>query len=56
MEWISVQIDAKRDETQNAAFTHLRRLNKFEYDRTAVDLLKIDTEINSLRKAFQLMT
>lgn len=52
MEWISVQIDAKRDEMQNAAFTHLRRLNKFEYDRTVADLLKIDTEINSLSESF----
>ena len=43
MVWIASQIDSKRDEIKRAAFTHLRRLNKFEYNRTVSDLLKIDT-------------
>ena len=52
MLWISSQIDSKRDEMKSAAFTHLRRLNKFEYDRTIADLLKIDTTVKSLSESF----
>ncbi|MCM8530688.1 MAG: DUF1592 domain-containing protein [Lentisphaeraceae bacterium] len=52
MTWIAYNIDSKRDEMKNAAFTHLRRLNKVEYDRTIADLLKIDTKISSLSESF----
>jgi hypothetical protein len=52
MSWIAYNIDSKREEIKNAAFTHLRRLNKVEYDRTIADLLKIDTKISSLSDSF----
>ena len=52
MLWISSQIDSKREEMKNEAFTHLRRLNKFEYNRTVSDLLKIDTSLKSLSRNF----
>ena len=52
MLWISTQIDSKREEMKNEAFTHLRRLNKFEYNRTVSDLLKIDTSLKSLSRNF----
>lgn len=52
MSWIALQIDSKREEMKNAAFTHLRRLNKFEYNRTVSDLLKIDTSLKSLSRNF----
>lgn len=50
--WISSQIDSKRDAMQKAAYTHMRRLNRIEYDRTVSDLLKIDTSLNSLSQYF----
>jgi len=52
MLWISSQIDSKRDEMKRAAVTHLRRLNRVEYDRTIGDLLKINTSLNSLSQNF----
>ena len=52
MTWIAYNIDSKRDEMKKAAFTHMRRLNKMEYDNTIRDLLKIDTELLSPSRNF----
>ena len=52
MTWIAYNIDSKREEMKSAAFTHMRRLNRAEYDNTIRDLLKVDTELLSPSRNF----
>ena len=52
MSWITAKIESKREEMKQAAITHLRRLNRTEYDRTVRDLLKIDISLMSPSRNF----
>ncbi|MCM8530686.1 MAG: DUF1592 domain-containing protein [Lentisphaeraceae bacterium] len=52
MTWIAYNIDSKREEMNSAAFTHMRRLNRSEYDNTIRDLLKVDTDLLSPSRNF----
>ncbi|MDD7986184.1 DUF1592 domain-containing protein [Lentisphaera marina] len=52
MAWIQAQMIAGKEDMKKATYTHLRRLNNDEYNRTIGDLLKIDTSLLNLSRNF----
>ncbi|EDM28498.1 hypothetical protein LNTAR_11296 [Lentisphaera araneosa HTCC2155] len=52
MAWIQKQMVAGKEDMKKATYTHLRRLNNNEYNRTVGDLLKIDTSLLDLSRNF----
>ena len=52
MIWIQSQMAAAKEDMAKATYTHLRRLNNDEYNRTLGDLLMIDTSLLNLSRNF----